>query len=70
MGSSQSGSVGGRSAIPLPHFIRATLLKAVEVAENKLGRPVSYIEIYAVCSVVYGHYGFNLIGYAYTVALL
>ena len=47
-GKSNTESVGGKSMIPLPGFIRRSLLLACDLAEKKLGRPATYVEIHTV----------------------
>lgn len=70
MGCGQSGEVGGRSAIPLPGFIRRSIIQAMSIAEKKLGRPVTYIEIHATAVHYFGNWGFKWIYYGYTVAFI
>ena len=39
-------------------------------AEKRLGRPVTYIEVFAACSVLYGYCGFKQFGQGYTCAFV
>lgn len=54
----------------MPGFIRNCLFSAVELAEKKLARPVTYIEIHASVVNTYGHWGFKWIKFGYVVAFL
>jgi len=56
--------------IPLPGFLRNSIIAAVDAAEKKLGRPPTYIEIHAAAQVLYGNWGPRFVYFGYTVAFL
>jgi len=56
--------------VPIPFFIRNSVINAVNIAEEKLGRPPNNIEIHATLQVLYGNVGFKFIKWGYNVVFL
>jgi hypothetical protein len=50
--------------------VRKAIFNAMDEAENRLGRPPSYMEVAAAAQVMYGHWGFKFVNSGYVIAFM